>query len=96
MTPFPPTAISGRVKASSPESTLKSPGTARQISHIWVMFAEASFTPTMFGMAANLTSVATSMLHPVLPGTLYTMIGRAVLSAIDRKCWYMPSGLGLL
>ncbi len=36
MIPRPPTAISGSVSASSPDSTMKSSGTARQISHICV------------------------------------------------------------
>ena len=38
--------------------------------HIWTTFPDASFTPTMFGIAANRTIVATSMLTPVRPGTL--------------------------
>ena len=49
--PRPPTAISGSVSASSPDSTRKSDGTARQISHICVMLPDASLTPTMFGIA---------------------------------------------
>ena len=36
----------------------------------------------MFGIAASFTSVAGSTLQPVLPGTLYTMIGSDVLSAM--------------
>ena len=82
MTPRPPTAINGSVIASSPDSTMKSAGTARQISHICWMLPDASFTPTMFGMAASRTSVRTSMFTPVRPGTLYTMIGSDVLSAM--------------
>src|SRR5436190_3464895 len=54
MMPRPPTAISGSVSASSPERTMKSSGTARQISHICVMLPDASFTPTMFGRPARL------------------------------------------
>ena len=70
ITPRPPTAISGSVIASSPESTMKSAGTAWQTSHIWLMLPDASLTPTMFGMAARRASVAGSMLQPVRPGTL--------------------------
>ena len=70
MTPRPPTAISGNAIASSPDSTRKSAGTARQTSHICCMFPDASFTPTMFGIAARRTSVATSTFTPVRPGTL--------------------------
>ena len=70
MMPRPPTAISGSVSASSPDSTMKSDGTARQISHICVTLPDASFTPTMFGISARRTSVAGSTLHPVRPGTL--------------------------
>ena len=70
MMPRPPTAISGSVSASSPESTMKSSGTARQISHICVTLPDASFTPAMFGSPAIRTSVETSTLTPVRPGTL--------------------------
>src|SRR5438876_498021 len=48
MTPRPPTAISGSVKLSSPDSTMKSAGTARQTSHICAMLPDASLMPTMF------------------------------------------------
>ncbi len=68
--PAPPTAITGSVSASSPESTRKPGGTAAQISHICVMLPDASFTPAMFGMALRRTRVATSTLQPVRPGTL--------------------------
>ena len=70
MTPRPPTAISGSVIASSPDSTMKSAGTARQTSHICVMLPDASLTPTMFGIAASRASVDGSMFTPVRPGTL--------------------------
>ena len=45
-------------------------GTARQISTIWVMLPDASFTPMTCGIVASLAQVAASMLHPVRPGTL--------------------------
>ena len=51
--PRPPTDITGSVSASSPDSTRKSSGTARQISHICVTLPDASFTPTMFGDRAQ-------------------------------------------
>ena len=47
MMPWPPTAISGSVSASSPDSTRKSFGTAPQISTIWPMLPDASLTPTI-------------------------------------------------
>ena len=96
MIPRPPTAINGSVRASSPDSTTNSGGTASQTSHICVMFPDASFTPTTFGIAASRTSVFTSMLTPVRPGTLYSTMGSGVLSAMARKCWNSPSGVGLL
>jgi hypothetical protein len=70
MMPCPPIAISGSVSPSSPESTRKSSGTARQISHICGTLPEASFTPAMFGICASRASVATSTFTPVRPGTL--------------------------
>jgi hypothetical protein len=70
MMPRPPTAISGSVSASSPDSTRNSGGTALATSHICVMFPDASLTPTMFGTSAMRASVATSTFTPVRPGTL--------------------------
>jgi hypothetical protein len=70
MIPRPPTAISGSVSASSPESTMKSSGTDAQISHIWVTFPEASFTATTLPIAARRTKVTGSTFTPVRPGTL--------------------------
>ena len=84
MTPRPPSAISGNVNASSPDSTTKCLGTTRQISAICVMLPDASLTPTMFLSAERRNTVAGSMLQPVRPGTLYRMIGSEVLSAIAR------------
>src|SRR4249920_990388 len=49
--------------------TRKSEGTALQISHTCVTLPDASLTPTTFGIAASRTSVLTSMLTPVRPGT---------------------------
>jgi hypothetical protein len=49
---------------------MKSVGTTRQTSHIWVMLPDASFTPTMFGIAARRASVVGSTFTPVRPGTL--------------------------
>jgi hypothetical protein len=63
ITPRPPTAISGRAIASSPDSTVKFDGTSRQTSHCCVMLPEASFTPTMFSMAASRASVRGSTLQ---------------------------------
>ena len=82
MMPRPPTDISGSVSASSPERTRKLSGTLRQTSTICVTLPDASFTPTMFGICASRASVAISTFTPVRPGTLYTTIGSAVLSAI--------------
>ena len=68
--PRPPTAISGSVNASSPDSTMKSDGTARHTSHICDMLPDASFTPTIFGICDSRTSVDDSTLMPVARGTL--------------------------
>ena len=70
ISPRPPTAINGSASASSPDSTWKSGGTARQTSHICVMLPEASLTPTIFGIVASRASVRGSTLQPVRPGTL--------------------------
>ncbi len=82
MTPCAPTAMAGNVSASSPDSTTKPGGTSWQTSQICVMLPEASLTPATWGIVARRTSVAGSTLQPVRPGTLYTMIGRDVASAI--------------
>ncbi len=70
MMPCPPTAINGSVSASSPESTMKSEGTARTISHICETLPDASLTPMMLGIVARRASVDTSTFTPVRPGTL--------------------------
>ena len=70
MTPTPPRAISGRVIASSPESTAKSSGTAWKMAAIWEMLPDASLTPTTVSISARRASVAGSTFRPVRPGTL--------------------------
>jgi hypothetical protein len=70
MTPRPPIDITGSASASSPLSTMKSAGTRTQTSQICDMLPDASFTATMFGIAARRASVAGSTLQPVRPGTL--------------------------
>ena len=49
------------------------------------MLPDASFTPTMFGIAASFTSVAGSTLQPVRPGTLYTTIGSGVKVSVHTS-----------
>jgi hypothetical protein len=49
---------------------MKSDGTTRQTSHIWVMLPDASLTPTILSMAERRASVAGSTFDPVRPGTL--------------------------
>ena len=68
--PRAPTAMAGRVMASSPERTMKPDGTVRQTSLIWLMFPDASLTAATFGIEARRTSVGGMTLHPVRPGTL--------------------------
>ena len=70
MIPRPPTAITGSVSASSPERTTKSFGTELHTSQICDMLPDASLTATIPGTELRRTSVETSTLHPVLPGTL--------------------------
>ena len=62
----------------------------------WSRFPLASFTPTMLSISLSLTTVCAERLTTVRAGTLYRMQGRLVLSATALKCWYMPSGVGLL
>ena len=84
ITPRPPSAVSGIVMASSPESTMKSAGTSLSTVAIWPMLPLASFTPTMLSILARRASVAGSTLTPVRPCTLYTTMGRRVDAAIAR------------
>ena len=70
MIPTPPRAITGRVTASSPESTAKLGGMAWKIAAICEMFPEASFTPTTVSISARRARVAGSTFTAVRPGTL--------------------------
>src|SRR5208337_1349232 len=70
MTPTPPSAITGRVTASSPDSTRKPSGTEFSASAICAMFPLASFTPAILATSLNLARVAGSRLAEVRPGTL--------------------------
>ena len=64
--------------------TLRLMAASRQMVHIWDKSPDASLTPTMLSTDASRSSVAGSTLHPVRPGTLYTMIGRSTASAMVR------------
>src|SRR3954447_18285956 len=80
--PRPPTDITGSVSASSPDSTRNRGGTARHNSNICVTLPDASLTPVMFAIAVRRTTVLTSTLQPVRPGTLYATIGSGTAFAI--------------
>ena len=80
--PRPPSAITGMVTASSPESTVKPDGTSFRMVATCPMLPEASFTPTMFSMAARRAMVAGSTFTPVRPCTLYTTMGRRIAEAM--------------
>ena len=62
--------MSGKVKASSPESTRKPGGTAFSTSICCTMLPEASLMPTMLGICESRPTVAGSMFDEVRPGTL--------------------------
>ena len=70
ITPTPPSAMSGKVKASSPDSTWKPGSTAFRTSICCVMLPDASLMPTMFGTFERRATMAGSMLDDVRPGTL--------------------------
>ena len=82
--PRPPSAASGMVMASSPESTMKSAGTSLSTVAIWPMLPLASLTATMLSIWARRASVAGSTLTPVRPCTLYTTMGRRTAPAMAR------------
>ena len=65
--PTPPSAITGSVTASTPDSTVKVSGTMFSISAICVMLPLASFTPAIFGTLFSLARVAGSILAAVRP-----------------------------
>ena len=69
-TPRPPSAISGKVMASSPDSTTNSSGTRFRMAAICKIFPDASLIPTMLAICASLATVAGSMFTPVRPCTL--------------------------
>src|SRR5437899_10502977 len=97
-TPSAPSAINGRVMASSPESTQKFGGRSRRIAMICARSAEASFVPTMLARSpARVSVVAAVMLDAVRPGTLYRTTGRSsTASATARKWATRPAWVGLL
>ena len=87
ITPRPPTDMRGRVRLSSPESTLKSGPQARMTWVIWSREPEASLTPTRFLQSlARRARVSVSTLMAVRPAMLYRMMGRSAHSATARKC----------
>ena len=70
ITPRPPTASSGSVNASSPESTSKSGGHCATTCAIWSMLPDASLTPTTHSICASCASVPGRMFDAVRPGML--------------------------
>ncbi len=81
ITPLPPTAMRGRVKVSSPETTvIRSP--QRLITSV-ICSREplASLMPTIFPNSDRAATVSGSMFTPVRPGILYRMIGMSTASA---------------
>ena len=70
-TPSAPRAMSGRVTASSPESTRKWGGRSRKIAMICARSPEASFVPAMLSVSrARARVVAAVMFDAVRAGTL--------------------------
>ena len=69
-TPTPPTAIKGRVMASSPENTCSSRSAFWHSDWIWMMLPEASLTAKMAPSAPSLAMVSGEALLLVRPGTL--------------------------
>ena len=70
MMPSPPSAITGSVSSSSPESTENSGGRPRDDVGDLRELPDASFTAAMPGIFAISSVVFASMLLPVRPGTL--------------------------
>ena len=70
MTPRPPTASTGSVSASSPESTANASGHCATTSEICAMSPHASFTPTTCSTSASRASVSGRMFEAVRPGML--------------------------
>ena len=70
MTPLAPTAIMGRVSASSPASTVRRSPQVWAISEACWTEPLPSLTPTIFFITARRATVAGNMLTPVRPGML--------------------------
>ncbi len=70
ITPLPPTATSGRVIQSSPESTVSESPVSWHSA--WICFTSPvdSFTPKMIFSSASRARVGGSTLVPVRPGML--------------------------
>jgi hypothetical protein len=62
----------------------------------WYMSPAASLTPAILGRAERRATVSGAMLHPVLPGTLYRMMGIFTAPAAASKWRNSPSWVGLL
>ncbi len=83
MIPWPPRHSSGKVKKSSPDTTMKSGPQTVMMSCICCREPAASLTPTMFLHSfASRAMVAGSMFTPVRLGMLYMMMGMGTLSAM--------------
>ena len=51
---------------------------------------------TIFGISAKVSVVSAKIFEPVLPGTLYKIIGNSVQLEMYLKCSIIPFWVGLL
>ena len=96
ITPCPPRSINSQAVSSSPLSSRKP---SRQPAFSVATRARsplASLTPMMFSNADSRITVSGSISHAVLLGTLYRICGIGARSAMQAKCRYKPSCVGLL
>lgn len=85
ITPIPPRDRIGTIWSSFPEYTCRFSRQSALISAICDKFPLASLIATMFEIFESSRHVSGVILTPVLLGTLYTIIGKRVLSAIALK-----------
>ena len=83
ITPLAPIDISGTIRPSSPEYISRHPSASIIVFDSCERLPVAAFIATILSTSfASLTAVSGSILHPVLLGTLYMIIGRSIDLAI--------------
>ena len=83
ITPIAPRVMRGKVMPSSPDITSNISGLFLMMSSICVISPDASFTAiTFLNSLAMRRVVSADMFTPVLPGTLYSIMGSLEACAI--------------